>query len=335
MSRRFRTFRAAVCALLAAWVLTPAAFAQDIETEDILNPGDQGFLAEDIVEDVRAAQPVSGEPAPGPVRAERAFTLVFDYPLGGLREEEEVTSAVQSWISDELLPTDLVAVAGYYGSELRIQQDFTTDHQALAEAVADAVRGRIRESSPAPLGTPSLRARLPQEEELRPRTANFYGVLQVLAEASDGVPGSKSLLVFSKGFGRRLPADMVVAAPELGLTERLPVLAAQSPLLEKYLSDRHLYEPTLQALKTHEVTLYPVDLATDYRETFPLAGVMSQLAASTGGRYLYPADDLPKLFTRILEDGPRPHRQQPDEARGEQAAGGGRRGENVSTFRED
>ena len=65
--------------------------------------------------------------------------------------------------------------------------------------------------------------------------------------------------------------------------------------------------------------MYPVDLATDYRDTFPLAGVMSQLASATGGRYCYPADDLPKLFSRILEDGPRP--QKPAEDRIEQAAG--------------
>ena len=304
-----RMLRAAVCALLMM-VSAPAAFAQ--LPQGI--PG-QAIQVEDILDSAGALAPV----------AQRAFLLVFDYPLGGLRQEEEVTAAVQSWISSELQPADLVAVASYYGSALQVQQDFTADRDVLASSVADAVKGRPRESVPPPPGTPSLLARLPQGEELRGRTTSFYGVLQVLAEASDGAVGRKDLLVFSKGFGRSQPgplgSDTIVAAPDFGLAERLPAFSgsSESVLVEKYLADRELYEPTLQALKLHEVSLYPVDLATDYRDTFPLAGVMSQLAGATGGRYLYPANDLPKLFSRILEDGPR--LQKPAEERIEQAAG--------------
>lgn len=301
-----RMHRAAVCALLMV-VSAPAAFAQ--LPEDV--PG-QAIQVEDILDSAGALAPV----------APRALLLVFDYPLGGLRQEEEVTAAVQSWVSSELQPADLVAVASYYGSELQVQQDFTADRDVLASAVADAVKGRPRESVPPPPGTPSLLARLPQGDELRQRTTSFYGVLQVLAEASDGAMGRKDLLVFSKGFGRsHLGSDTIVAALDFGLAERLPAFSGESEsiLLEKYIADRELYEPTLQALKLHEVSLYPVDLATDYRDTFPLAGVMSQLAADSGGRYLYPANDLPKLFSRILEDGPRP--QKPAEERIEQAAG--------------
>ena len=304
-----RLLRAAVCALLM--VPAPAAFAQ--LPQDIQG---QGIQVEDILDTQGTLAPV----------AQRAFLLVFDYPLGGLRQEEEVTAAVQSWISSELQPADLVAVASYYGSALQAQQDFTADRDVLASAVADAVKGRPRESVLPPAGTPSLLARLPQGEELRQRTTSFYGVLQVLAEASDGAVGRKDMLVFSKGFGRShsdaLGSDTIVAALDFGLAERLPTFsgASESVLVEKYLANRELYEPTLQALKLHDVALYPVDLATDYRDTFPLAGVMSQLAGATGGRYLYPANDLPKLFSRILEDGPR--LQKPAEARIEQAAGG-------------
>jgi len=75
-----------------------------------------------------------------------------------------------------------------------------------------------------------------------------------------------------------------------------------SPIQEKYLSDRRLYEPTLEALQEAQVTLYPVDLATDYRETYPLAGVMCQLAAGTGGRYFYPVLDVASLLDRVAED---------------------------------
>jgi len=58
----------------------------------------------------------------------------------------------------------------------------------------------------------------------------------------------------------------------------------------------------VQALRQAHVNLYPVDLATDYRETYPLAGVMCQLAAATGGRYFYPVTNISGLLERVTED---------------------------------
>src|SRR5436305_1596722 len=84
------------------------------------------------------------------------------------------------------------------------------------------------------------------------------------AEAANGVPGRKNLLLFSKGFGRS----------HLFEGETSPVVHAEvtgagvpgNPIQEKYLSDRRLFEPTLHALQAARINLYPVDLATDYRE---------------------------------------------------------------------
>jgi hypothetical protein len=240
---------------------------------------------------------------------ERYFLLLFDTPLGGARQLDEVTVAVEEWLGHELLPTDAAAVVSYYGQELLIAQDFTRDRQALSEAVGAAVRGQARTGAPAEEGVPSLLARLPQGPELTRRAASFYGALQVLAETVDSVPGPKGLLVFSKGFGRAyqpsgisddLAGELteILAGPELGI----PLQAlAESPVLEKYLPETSLYEPTLEALLSRQIRLYPVDLATDYNEAFPLAGVMSRLAAETGGRYVYPATELPRALLHIAQ----------------------------------
>jgi VWFA-related protein len=230
----------------------------------------------------------------------RSYILLFDYPLGGLHQIEEVSNAVQAWMGARLLPGDAVAVASYYGCELQIQQDFTRDPEVLAGAIADAVRGRSHAGRPPEEGAVSLAARLPRGEELSQRTANFYGLLQVLAQAAAGVPGRKNLLVFSKGFGRsHLFEEENGSVEHAGLSDS-GLLG--SPIQEKYLSDRRLYEPTLEALQEAQVTLYPVDLATDYRETYPLAGVMCQLAAGTGGRYFYPVLNVASLLDRVAED---------------------------------
>jgi VWFA-related protein len=239
---------------------------------------------------------------------EHYFILLFDYPAGGVHQIDELKAAVDGWIGTKLLPGDAVAVASYYGCELQVQQDFTRDHGALSAAIAAAVRGRSHEGRLPEEGGESLVARLPRSEELSRRTASFYGLLQVMAEASAGIPGRKNLLVFSKGFGRSHLFDGEESTGLLG-----------SPIQEKYLSDRRLYAPTLQSLREARVSLYPVDLATDYRETYPLAGVMCQLAAGSGGRYFYPVTDLSGLLDRVTRDG----KADPPAERAERIAGTG------------
>jgi len=248
------------------------------------------------------AAPTAEASAPaGP--AQRYFLLLFDSPLGGVRQVDEVSLAVEEWVAHELTPADAAAVVSYYGQELSIAQDFTRDRQALAEAVGAAVRGQAHTSAPVEEGCPSLLARLPQGEDLERRAASFYGALQTLAETVDSVPGPKGLIVFSKGFGRtRLSSELTeaLASPEPGISQEA---LATSPVLEKYLPEHNLYEPTLEALLSRQIRLYPVDLATDYRETFPLAGVMSRLAAETGGRYVYPVTELPRVLVQIAQTG--------------------------------
>jgi hypothetical protein len=250
-------FRAALAALLSLCALSGAAAAQE--------------------------PPVPGSPV------ERYFLLLFDSPLGGIRQMDEVSASVEEWLSRELLPADAAAVVSYYGQELLVAQDFTRDRQALIEAVGAAVRGQAHASAPAETGCPSLLARLSTDQDLPRQTASFYGALQVLAETVDSVPGPKGMLVFSKGFGR---------SREVGISEEA---LTESPVLEKYLPELSLYEPTLEALLSREIRLYPIDLATDYSETFPLAGVMSRLAAATHGRYVYPVTELPRLLVQIAQ----------------------------------
>jgi len=269
-------------ALLALCASSGAALvAQDLPIQELAAP-------------LPAAEaPALSEPS-GPV--ERYFVLLFDTPLGGVRQLDEVSLAVEDWISHALRPTDAAAVVSYYGQELLIAQDFTRDRQALIEAVGAAVRGQAHTGQSAEAGCPSLLA-----QDLSPRTESFYGALQTLAQTVDSVPGPKGLLVFSKGFGRpRQSGDFseILAGPELGIP--LDALA-ENPVLEKYLPDQNLYEPTLEALLSRQIHLYPIDLATDYSETFPLAGIMSRLAAETNGRYVYPVTELPRLLEQIAQ----------------------------------
>lgn len=286
--------RAAVTALCAVSALNGMALAQETAPMETLPP-----VGPPVESSLEIVQPAPAAPAAGP--AQRYFLLLFDSPIGSLTQLDEIGAAVEGWIATDLLPTDAVAVVSYYGQELQIAQDFTRDREALRAAVDDAIRGRSHAGASAEAAGPSLLERLAQGAP-GARTESFYDVLQLLAGAVDSVPGPKKLLVFSKGFGRaRAPEpaggfSALLAGPEMGIAEET---LAQSPVLEKYMPSRNLYEPTLEALLSREIQLYPFDLATDYRETFPLAGVMSRLAAETAGRYVYPVTDLPAQLQQV------------------------------------
>lgn len=321
--------RAAVTALCAVSALNGMALAQETAPMETLPP--VGPPVESSVEVEPPAHSPVGPPievteVPSPVptptasvaaasvattSAQRYFLLLFDSPIGSLTQLDEIGSAVEGWISTDLLPTDAVAVVSYYGQDLQIAQDFTRDREALRVAVDDAIRGRSHQGISAQGDGPSLLEHLPQgsgDLGVEARTESFYDALQLLAGAVDSVPGPKKLLVFSRGFGRaRAPEPEPVAGfsggfsgmlagPELGIAAET---LAESPVLEKYLPSQTLYEPTLEALLSREIQLYPFDLATDYRETFPLAGVMSRLAAETDGRYVYPVTDLPAQLQQV------------------------------------
>jgi len=273
-----RSVRAAFCGLASACCLL-CCLSRAAQGQSLNDP---------FAVSAAAATPAVSATAAVP---EHYFILLFDFPAGGQHQIDELNTAVDAWIAGKLLPGDGVAVASYYGCELQVQQDFTRDRDALAAAVADAVRGRPHVGRVPEDAEVSLLSRLPQGDVLARRTASFYGVLQVLAEAAEGAPGRKNLLVFSKGFGRSHLFEAESGNNPFG-----------SPIQEKYLADRSLYEPTLQALREAHVNLYPVDLATDYRETYPLAGVMCQLAAATGGRYFYPVTNISGLLDRVTED---------------------------------
>lgn len=301
--------RAAVTALFAVSALNGIAFAQETAPMETL-PATEVIEVTDMMEATEGLSPASPAPVvseavPAAVSAQRYFLLLFDSPIGSLTQLDELGAAVEGWISTDLLPADTVAVVSYYGQEIQIAQDFTRDREALRAAVDNAIRGRSHQGIPAGGSGPSLLERLPQGD-LGSRTESFYGVLQLLAGAVDSVPGPKKLLVFSKGFGRaRAPEPVagfaagfsgMLAGPELGIAEET---LASSPVLEKYLPVTQLYEPTLEALLSREIQLYPFDLATDYRETYPLAGVMSRLAGETDGRYVYPVTNLAAQLQQV------------------------------------
>jgi VWFA-related protein len=211
--------------------------------------------------------PGLGEPA-APDR--RYFVLFFDDqrteahenpPL--LSRQLEAGRAAERWLREELLPNDLVAVAGFT-SRLELHQDFTNDLDALVRAVGRASRGSNAPAawpSRAPAGAagevPALAAALPAGDQLRDRAPEIHQALTVLAEASAGIPARKNLVLFTTGFGD---------VDRLGF----------------YQPDTRYDRALVEALNAANLAVYAVDLVpTGTRH--PFENFFSRIAGLTGG----------------------------------------------------
>ncbi|HXU29845.1 MAG TPA: VWA domain-containing protein [Thermoanaerobaculia bacterium] len=202
----------------------------------------------------------------------RYFVLLFDDVRSlSLDAPELLTQQLQAarkakeWVG-KLLANDWVAVLTY-DRKLKVQTDFTRDQRVLVGAIQDAVSGKDSESEwPSRIGegvgnAPSLLARLPQGKALRDKTESIYDALVVLSKATTPIVGRKNLLLFTIGFG-------------------------QINSFGQYLPDPRYYPQTQAALNDANVAVYTIDLTLPGTE-HKLSGGMNQLAADTGGTYLF------------------------------------------------
>lgn len=177
------------------------------------------------------------------------------------------------WVHSELLPNDWVAVVSY-DYELKIHQDFTTDNEAILQAVDAMSRGKDPGTNwPSRIDAsegPSLRQNLPRGNDLRKGTKRIYSALQVLGDAAGYIVGRKNILMFSAGFGD--PGDF-----------------SEQTAWGTYRPDERYYGPMMESLNDANVAVYPISLLKNLRsenEAQALLGnSLSLLADDTGGRY--------------------------------------------------
>jgi VWFA-related protein len=144
----------------------------------------------------------SGADPKGPAGQQRYIVLFFDNSTMGMGEQMQARQAAAHFIESNAGPDRLMAVVNFTGS-LRIAQNFTADIDRLKQVV-----GGIKSSAVAPgpevasLGGPRLGGDF-----------GAYGArtmllsLRTMAQNLSGVPGRKSLILFTSGFPLANNAD--------------------------------------------------------------------------------------------------------------------------------
>ncbi|MEA2559686.1 MAG: hypothetical protein QOH06_1190 [Acidobacteriota bacterium] len=203
------------------------------------------------------------------VPEDRFFILFFDDQKDEavdapelLARQVEAGQRAREWVLKSRQPADWVAVVSY-DQKLKVQQDFTRDGRALAEAVGAAMKGKDAEGNwPSRIKAgegPSLYANLPKGKALRDETKNIYDGLKVLANSAGQIRGRKNLVMFTTGFG-------------------------EVNSFGQYIPDQRYYPRTMQALNDNNVAVYSLDLMPA-GTIHPLSDSMTKLSNETGGQY--------------------------------------------------
>jgi len=203
------------------------------------------------------------------VPEDRYFILFFDDQKDEavdapalLSRQVEAGQRARDWVLKSRQPADWVAVVSY-DKKLKVQQDFTRDGRALAEAIGAAMKGKDAEGNwPSRIKAgegPSLYANLPKGNALRDETENIYDALKVLADSAGQTRGRKNLVMFTTGFG-------------------------EVNSFGQYIPDQRYYPPTVQALNDNNVAVYSLDLVPA-GTIHPLSDAMTKLSNETGGQY--------------------------------------------------
>jgi VWFA-related protein len=190
-----------------------------------------------------------------PALPDRLLLLLFQKDLtssrgaGLVRMQRHVRDLV-----DRLGPHDRVAVASH-DSRLRVWRDFTTDRAAIKWAAEHSVLfGRPGPPEEAPADEASLRRGL--DTAAARKAATPEAAVKVLAEALEGLPGTKTLILFGWGMG------------ELGLT------GARTT---------YEYPAALEALNRAGVSVFTLDITdTEYHS---LEVGLREVADDTGGTF--------------------------------------------------
>ena len=134
-----------------------------------------------------------------PISPGRLIVFLFQKDLEPSRIVGLMRMLVKSRnLLETLTPNDRVAILSF-DSHLKIWTDFTNDRERLDRVLA---HGLLFERPPGvpPASTPSLLERLDPN-----RARHAYGIeraLELIGEALDPLPGSKSLVLVGHGFGR-------------------------------------------------------------------------------------------------------------------------------------
>ena len=232
----------------------------------------------------------------------RTIVIVFQIDLGLRASRTEGLLRIAPHAADfirGLGPDDRVALLTF-GSHLHLQSDFTADHLAMARMLTPTrVLKPSDDSLPA---APPLLGDVLDPEEAK-KAADLSRALELLGQALQSMPGTKSLVLFGYGLGRMSAGPRITT--DDGYSRAMHALSSSRTSvfsLDVTNADKHSLERGLRAISEETGGFY---LRT---HLFPEIG-MNRLARVVSSYYeleIIPPPDLSDDFSiKVRVDRPR------------------------------
>jgi VWFA-related protein len=181
-----------------------------------------------------------------------------------------------------LQPTAVYALEG----NLRLLHDFTTDPQALRDALTHYKGIGVSHLPTVDAAASPFTQRGTYRNVAQGRGAAFRGMI-FLAQTLAGYPGRKNLIWISEGFPLSLYPDSVMADEVLQVED-------YSPWVEKI----------ADSLMSAQVALYPISAAgVSKDDQFSAQTAMAGMAQRTGGKTFFNRNDIDTGVSTSLDDG--------------------------------
>jgi len=249
-----------------------------------------------------AAQPLEARPV---VDMKDRRLIVLFYDLGSM-QPDEVGRAVQSgrdYVEQKISPADIIAIASLTTS-LTIDQDFTTDRQALLAALnrLSPVEGSETVTSTDTESTPDTgNSFVPDDTEFNIfNTDRRLDALRSIADVLAGIEQKKSVIYFSGGVTQ---SGMDNQAALRTLVDRavranVSIYAADTRGLQAMPAGGEARQASVRGTGA-----FSGRGMASQRESFSAAqDTLTMIAEDTGGKAFFDANEFSEVFDKVVED---------------------------------
>ena len=243
---------------------------------------------------------------PENVRDRRLIVLLFDLTN---MEPDELNRASQSalhFIDKQMTPADLVAVVSF-STSMQVNQDFTSDHDLLAQAVRriQGVEGQGMDE-----GTTGSAEGQPDQGQAFTVDDTEYNIFNTdrclqaiasLAKAMQAIQQKKSVLYFSSGMDRDTGNEnqsQLRAAINVAVRANVAIYPVDSRGLEAIVPGG-----SAQLASLHGKAAYNGNAITSaYDSNFKTQETLVTLASDTGGKAFLDSNDFSQAFAKVQAD---------------------------------
>jgi VWFA-related protein len=289
---------------------------EDGKPQQILSFDVEDVTSERAAEIAAAAPSASAAPsAPAKARAAKAPSVKFDardrrlivlfFDFTGM-EPEDILRSVDSahkFVQQQMEPKDVVAVVSFK-TELRVDQDFTTDKELLLKALGRYGRASgagYEAGATVDSGDASDTAFTPDDADFNTfNTDRKLQALQSLSEALLTIPQRKSVIYFSSGVTRNGVENQtrLRASINAAIQSNVAIYAVSATGLVALPPGGEAQAASLRGTSAYS----GAGVQQQYDQSFAATETLTTLANDTGGKAFLDTNDFSGAFRKVQED---------------------------------